>query len=424
MLRLFNLTRNIGGNLIRSSLREDHPIPVSPAAPQFLLWFNETPGHYTPVKVANPLSVISKDIINQSLVSKNPTIDLLSSNTFVNLPDTQFFNGNSSASFNIVQALRYGAFIAVCYSVLHDKSLFQAIQRKSLEIQHDNEIEPPLPNLLESHCPVLAVKNIKTALAQPPEEYEHTNHQILSNVCIDSSLIPDKQLTGIVEVKDSEGEKPSETSDYSSHKSDSKSYYSLSEEEFALHEIHKSIPTSLSALEAIELLKVNEIQGIDLLQQNSNLGCATSQFFLGQAYEQGIGVSENIELASHYYKKAAECGHPEAKYNLGVLIIKRNENCKDAFKEGLRLIEEAAEEGVFEALLALGVNTAKINSPNLESDVEDLYRIGNLMENHELKDSFDEFFALELYQEAALNGHVLAHEHYEKLRGNISFDFD
>jgi len=419
MLRLINLTRHIGGNLIRSSLRDDHPIPVSPAAPQFLLWFNETPGHYTPVKVANPLSVISKDIINQSLVSKSSTIGLLSSNTFVNLPDTQFYNENSSASFNIVQALRYGAFIAVCYSVLHDKSLFKAIQRKSLEIQHSIEIEPSLPNLLESHCPVLAVKSIKTAFAQPPEEYEHTNHQILKNACIGSSLILDNRLTGTVE-----GEEPSETSDYSSDKSDSKLFCSLSEEEYALNEIHKSIPTSLSALEAIELLKVNEISGIDLLQQNSNLGCATSQFFLGQAYEQGIGVSENIELASQYYKKAAECGHPEAKYNLGVLIIKSNENCEDAFKEGLRLIEEAAEEGIIEALIALGVNTEKINSPELENDVEDLYRIGNLMENHEMKDSFDEFFALELYHEAALNGHVLAHEHYEKLRGNISFDFD
>src|SRR5437868_2214567 len=43
-----------------------------------------------------------------------------------------------------------------------------------------------------------------------------------------------------------------------------------------------------------------------------------AQFYLGVAFDTGIGVRRNIRRAMTFYKEAAAGGHPEAQYNLAL----------------------------------------------------------------------------------------------------------
>ena len=52
------------------------------------------------------------------------------------------------------------------------------------------------------------------------------------------------------------------------------------------------------------------------LAQNGN---ATAQFTLGRMYELGVGVVQNYDTASHWYRKAAIRSNPYAQGNLAVL---------------------------------------------------------------------------------------------------------
>jgi uncharacterized protein len=47
-------------------------------------------------------------------------------------------------------------------------------------------------------------------------------------------------------------------------------------------------------------------------------GHARAQFFLGVAFDHGIGAAKNYKTAMGYYAVAAKNGHPEAQYNLAL----------------------------------------------------------------------------------------------------------
>ena len=49
MLRIFNLTRNVGSNLSRSTIRGEQQKSRLIPPNQFLLWFNEVPGKFSSV---------------------------------------------------------------------------------------------------------------------------------------------------------------------------------------------------------------------------------------------------------------------------------------------------------------------------------------------------------------------------------------
>jgi TPR repeat protein len=54
------------------------------------------------------------------------------------------------------------------------------------------------------------------------------------------------------------------------------------------------------------------------LRTRAEAGDASAQFDLGEAYEEGNGVSQNDALAATWYRKAARLGNPQAMFNLGV----------------------------------------------------------------------------------------------------------
>lgn len=62
---------------------------------------------------------------------------------------------------------------------------------------------------------------------------------------------------------------------------------------------------------------------INYLSQRAAMGDAEAQFDLGQLYEQGVGVAQNIEQAAFWYQNAADQQHSGAEYSLAVLHLKK-----------------------------------------------------------------------------------------------------
>jgi len=420
MLRFVNFSRNVGGNLVRSSLREDRP--KAGATPQFLFWFNETPGFYTPIANSNPLSALSSQ-----QPSHVPSDQSWSRCCPTELSKFAGFSGHqeddhkfqATQALTILRALQYGAILAVGYNIFHDKNLARAIYETSSRIQDCQNLEVPL-DFLKSHCPVLAVKHHKTALAQPLENKVNKVQNEIKEDLFARLSVPD-----VIEKYHDSFKELSSTSDYSSHKSDSRrTVIKFSNEEQSFLDLQDSLPQAVDALLAVQLVKNGDKDGIEQLRESSLLGCSISQFYLGQAYEQGMIVKKDMEKAAKYYKEAANGGHPEAKYNLGVFFLRGVGGCEISEEIGLKLVQEAAEGGISEAITALSNNEEKEeffgdNSIDI-SEIEQLYTMGIVLEENELNDSDDLVFALELYRVAAQNGHKLAEKKFISLSEKMS----
>eukprot|EP00092_Neocalanus_flemingeri_P007832 GFUD01008453.1.p1 GENE.GFUD01008453.1~~GFUD01008453.1.p1 ORF type:complete len:435 (-),score=102.87 GFUD01008453.1:232-1536(-) len=415
MLRFVNFSRNVGGTLIRSTLREDRPKSGVTPTPQFLFWFNETPGLYTPIPTSQLASLSFQQPSNVSWprASHNELAH------FVDFTEHQEDNNQdfqATPTFNILRALHYGAILAVGYNIFHDKNLTRAIQESSRRLQNLELKVPDFlePDFLQSHCPVLAVKHQKTALAQPLEHKRKEKSEPCKECCaklsIEELFVSDKNAC----------EEPSSTSDYSSHKSDSSSssFLKFSNEEQSFLSLHDSIPQAVDAVVAIQLVKNGDIKGIHQLTQSASLGCSISQFYLGQAYEQGHMVNRDMKEAARYYKEAADGGHVEAKYNLGVFYLRGDGGCEFSEEKGIKLVQEAAKEGLGEAVAALDISEGKdkceVKAVDMK-EIEQLFNMGRVMEENQLNDVEDQIFALELYRVAALNGHKLAEKKYLNL---------
>ena len=195
----------------------------------------------------------------------------------------------------------------------------------------------------------------------------------------------------------------------------------FSTEEFKLLKLQDSIPQAFDTLINIQRLKKGDSDSIIELIKSANLGCTTSQFYLGQAYEHGHIVDMNNKEAFAYYSHSADSGHLEAKFNLGVFYINGN-GCEQYVEKGHKLIKDAAEEGLAEAKIALGKSEKIIiNEDDLDlKEGEELFHMGQIMAENELNDSEDQIFALELYRVAAESGHPLAEEKYLELFEKIS----
>jgi len=409
MLRLANLSRNA----LRSSLREDtnkhgsHP-------PQFLFMFNDSPGLYTPGP-ASQVQAISSNLVSSDFVRNrvSPQKDLVVFKDFTehHQEDGQF---EGDPLYNLCRVFQYGAILAVGYNIFHDKTLSRAVQDwcdRSLQLHISH-------HLIQSHCPVLALKTQKTALAQPLET-ETTEKNNDSYEAVTSQLYVEEIFDNVKKVI----KEPSVTSDYSSDKSESIGRYQFSEEELSFIHLQESIPLAVEALVAIKLVKKGDKRGISQLLELSNLGCPTSHFYLGQAYEQGICVTSDMVEAARYYKMAAQSGHLEAKYNLGVFYLRGEGGCECSEVHGMKLIEEAAQLGLEEAKSVIKETKDEPNldlGPSLEKlELEQLFHMGEVMEESELNDPFDQLFALHLYQVAAENGHEAARKKFETLSKNI-----
>ena len=69
-------------------------------------------------------------------------------------------------------------------------------------------------------------------------------------------------------------------------------------------------------------------------------------------YAQGRGVDQDYPQAFIWFSKAAEQGHAEAQYNLGVMYVNGDHVVQDDV-EAVKWFNKAAEQGYAEAQSAL-----------------------------------------------------------------------
>lgn len=82
-------------------------------------------------------------------------------------------------------------------------------------------------------------------------------------------------------------------------------------------------------------------------------GNAEAQYELGSLYQVGIGVSENLQETVKWWRLAAEQGYVYAQHNLGWIYAKGQVVPQD-YKEAVKWYRLAAKQGYHWALIALG----------------------------------------------------------------------
>lgn len=103
-----------------------------------------------------------------------------------------------------------------------------------------------------------------------------------------------------------------------------------------------------------QLIHAQEVD-VARLQQGATAGNAYDQLNLGAAYDNGIGVTRDIDKALYWYQKAAEQGVAEAQFNLAHLMVSEEMSAVVA-AEWMR---KAAEQGMVDAEYLMGVSYAE-----------------------------------------------------------------
>lgn len=281
-----------------------------------------------------------------------------------------------------LRALHYGALLAVGYTVLHNKLLSNIVREA-----------------VQSCCPVLSIRQQKTVWAQP-----------LSRECR------------------VESKTDLSTSDYSSTKSDLLSTPEFTKEEEELMNLERQIPDKIELLSrALSNVKKGNPDGLEELTELASSGCQISLFYLGQVYQHGVGTKINLEKARELYQEAADRGSAEAKYNLGLIYLRGEAGALETMTGekrrllGLRLVREAAVEGVTEARESLEINNEdEVEAERLsDADLDEVVRLGMVLEENELNDAEDKYIALDYYRLASEHGHKSAKMRMKKLSRSL-----
>ena len=396
MLRLVHLARNVGSNLCRSTIREEQQKSRLLPPNQFLLWFNEVPGKFSPSH--QPL--VPRGFLSLEGAEGGDTDRSLAPYLEFSQHRDEEHQKFGLRSLAYLRAVHYGALLAVSYTILHDKLLANIVRENSHSLE----------TLLEASCPVLSVKVQKTVLAQPLGSTPLRNSN--DKYKVDKKEEINEELT---------------TSDYSSTKSDFETCPEFTKEEEELFLLEREIPDKVEELSAaLNNIKTGNHKGITQLETLANSGCAIGLFYLGQVYEHGIITQTNKTKARRLYEEAVSRGSSEAKYNLGLLYL-NGESGQDRLREeerGHRLIREAAREGVIEAKESLEMSNSKPSEPNEPSsmssdDLDEMVRLGMVLEKHVLSEPGDQFIALDLYRVAGQQGHRAAQRRMNKLAQSL-----
>lgn len=138
--------------------------------------------------------------------------------------------------------------------------------------------------------------------------------------------------------------------------------------------VEQAVKELLSVLGEIEFqLGIKSINVGDFETGVSHFKLATSHqhagatFNLGICFEHGLGIKQDMAMAMTCYQIAADLGHPQAIYNLGIFYAQGLGGLKKNRKAAKKCFETAAQLGVMEAKLALGLP----KKPSVVSDALD-----------------------------------------------------
>lgn len=103
------------------------------------------------------------------------------------------------------------------------------------------------------------------------------------------------------------------------------------------------------------------------------LGSAEALCSLGEIYNEGMGVEEDLYIALNYYKEAAEKGDAKAMFNLGEILNQENEKLQNR-QEALFWYQKSAEYGYDMAQRRIGEIYVGCNSEEeLDKKIIDFY---------------------------------------------------
>ena len=243
---------------------------------------------------------------------------------------------------------------------------------------YDDQVGRPLSS---ANCPVVTLRQNRTALAQPKKTSLEADQLFFEDeavLLLQKTSLTDRSTNQqealfeecLYEVKSKSHEEEKsilcrewigdqDTSDYSSQSSLEEGEvfpFGLTLEEKALLKLEEVVaPGEFEAAEAVAAVRRGE--GISKLEEVARRGSATGQFYLGMAYHHGLRIGELVlapqqDKALDLYRAAARQNHPEAQYNLAVMLLERDSESEEAYL----LLQKAAKMGVVEARKVLLVD--------------------------------------------------------------------
>ncbi|TOJ06224.1 hypothetical protein CGI47_22195 [Vibrio parahaemolyticus] len=78
----------------------------------------------------------------------------------------------------------------------------------------------------------------------------------------------------------------------------------------------------------------------------SKLGSAVASYRMGVNYLYGDDVERDLSKASYYFERAINQGHSHAKFTYGFSLYHGTDGTTRDVSRGLRLMQEAAKEGI------------------------------------------------------------------------------
>ena len=87
------------------------------------------------------------------------------------------------------------------------------------------------------------------------------------------------------------------------------------------------------------------LTALELAKPLANLGDPAAQTLLGEIYERGLAVPQNLEEAARWYKSAAEAGYPEAQFRYALMLLEGIAVTRDA-ERAREMMKQAAEAGL------------------------------------------------------------------------------
>ena len=222
---------------------------------------------------------------------------------------------------------------------------------------------------------------------------------------------------------------------------------SLNSAEAEMLRMGEVIDLAINASEALKLLDMGyHEKGMEILKEVARCNHAESNFNLGVIFERGLyGNQISMRKAIKYYVKATKLNYPASFYNLG-LVYEQSVDKTERLKANT-LFEKAAELGLFEAKKKLGLSLQPKKGDGYEihgkckmcqdigwqesednnvtipsSRPETCFTLARAYHFGTSGMPQDKKYALELYREAAMNGHKKSKRAYEELKSSLSTD--
>lgn len=383
-----------------SQIKEEGHVRPSP----FLFWFNEVPGCFTPGPNA-----ISSWVAPRGVSQFSCNLGMIS-NSWRDEKNWRYrCREEYLVRWGLADLVHYGALLAVGFNLLH-------------------QWKPPVLglNVIEQTsllCPVKAIKEVSTVRAQPLESYSVRNvvPDKFKNLVVDEVPELDEKLTKENKLEDKD---------------------TVEKVEHSLREIENAISLEILNALGVERLKTgNKKQGMDLLRQAARKGNAKAFFHLGNAYEKGVGVAKNLCSAAKFYKIATSLGSDEASFNLAVFHLQGIGGVEVSEEKAVDLLTKAAENGLEEACLALGLplveketkleeniseigceDVQEVLNDGIEGFLDPIFNLAASMESGYTAVPQDFLYSLELYRMAADGGHQEARQAFLRLYSQLFGD--